>query len=257
MRKTIFAVIALALAAWAANQKLYLTDGSFQVVREYKVEGERVKFYSIERSEWEEIPKELVDLTRTEKEFNARQAELARENKVFAEEEKVARELEKEVMRIPQTPGVYWIEGDQAKILHAAESTVHTNKGRSVLSKLSPVPMVSGKATLEIPNAHSLNIFTNPEQEFYIQLSQTERFGIVKVMPKGTVRIVEDITVVPVSKEMVEERFPMDIFQKQMTPDGLYKIWPKQPLPAGEYAVVEFSEGKMNMQIWDFAVKPK
>jgi hypothetical protein len=56
---------------------------------------------------------------------------------------------------------------------------------------------------------------------------------------------------------MVEERSAMDIFQKQMTPDGLYKIWPKQPLPAGEYAVVEFSEGKMNMQIWDFAVKPK
>jgi hypothetical protein len=257
MRKTVFAVIALALAAWAANQKLYLTDGSYQVVREYKVEGDRVKFYSIERGEWEEIPKELVDLTRTEKEFKARQTELDRESKVFAEEEKVARELEKEVMRIPQTPGVYWIEGDQAKILHAAESTVHTNKGRSVLSKLSPVPMVSGKATLEIPNAHSLNIFTNPEQEFYIQLSQTERFGIVKVMPKGMVRVVEDITVVPVTKEMVEERFPMEIFQKQMTPDGLYKIWPKQPLPAGEYAVVEFSEGKMNMQIWDFAVKPK
>jgi hypothetical protein len=102
-----------------------------------------------------------------------------------------------------------------------------------------------------------LNIFTNPEQEFYIQLAQPERFGIVKIMTKGTVRVVEDLTVVPVTNEMVEERFPMDIFQKQMTADGLYKIWPKQPLPAGEYAVVEFSEGKMNMQIWDFAVKPK
>jgi hypothetical protein len=257
MRKTLFAVIALALAAWAANQKLYLNDGSFQLVREYKVEGDRVRYYSLERSDWEEIPKELVDLTRTEKEFNARQTELARESKVFAEEEKVARQLEKEVMRIPQDPGVYWIEGDQAKILHAAESTVHTNKGRSVLSKLSPIPMVSGKATLEIPNPHSLNIFTNAEQEFYIQLSQTERFGIIKVTPKGTVRVVEELTVEPVTKEMVEERSNMEIFQKQMTPDGLYKIWPKQPLPAGEYAVVEFSEGKMNMQIWDFAVKPK
>jgi len=76
-------------------------------------------------------------------------------------------------------------------------------------------------------------------------------------MPKGTVRIVEELTVVPVTKEMVEERFAMEIFQKQMTPDGLYKIWPKQSLLPGEYAVVEFTEGKMNMQIWDFAVKPK
>ena len=39
--------------------------------------------------------------------------------------------------------------------------------------------------------------------------------------------------------------------------EGLYKIWPKAPLPPGEYAVVEYTPGKLNMQIWDFAVKPK
>jgi hypothetical protein len=257
MRKTLFALFALAIAAWAANQKLYLTDGTYQVVREYKVEGDRIRFYSIERADWEEIPKELVDLTRTEKEFKTRQAELEKESKMFEAEEKVAREMEKEVMRIPQNPGVYWVEGDQAKSLKPAESTVHTNKGRSLLSKVSPIPVITGKATLEIPNPHSLAIFTNPEQEFYIQLSETERFGIIKLTPKGTVRIVEELTVVPISKEMVEERDSVETFQKQMTPGGLYKIWPKQPIPAGEYAVVEFSEGKMNMQIWDFAMKPK
>jgi hypothetical protein len=37
----------------------------------------------------------------------------------------------------------------------------------------------------------------------------------------------------------------------------LYKIWPKQPLPPGEYAVVEFAEGKLNIQVWDFAIKAK
>jgi hypothetical protein len=42
-----------------------------------------------------------------------------------------------------------------------------------------------------------------------------------------------------------------------MSPDGLYKIWPKQPLAPGEYAVVEFTEGKLNVQVWDFAVKAK
>ena len=256
MRKTFLALIALALTAWAANLKMYMTDGSYQLVREYKVEGDRVKFYSIERSEWEEVPKELVDVARTDKESKQRQAEIDKETKMFSEEEKVAREMEKEVMRIPQNPGVYWIEGEQAKALKAAESSVHTNKGRSVLKVLAPIPVVSGKATLEIDGAHSEHIFTNPEQEFYIQLSQTERFGIIKLMPKGTVRVVEDLTTVPVTKEVEEERYNIEVFQKQMTPDGLYKIWPKQALLPGEYAVVEFSEGKMNMQIWDFAVKP-
>jgi hypothetical protein len=257
MRGKLFALIALALTAWAANQKLYLTDGTFQLVREYKVDGDRVRFYSIERSDWEEIPKDLVDLKRTESEFKERQTQLEKEMKVFNEEEKVARELEKEVMRVPQNPGVYWIEGEQAKALKAAESTVRTSKGRSVLSRVSPIPVVSGKGTVEIPNAHSLIEFTNPEPEFYIQLSQAERFGIIRLSSKGSARIVEQLTFVPVTKETVEERDTVEIFQKQMTPGGLYKIWPKQPLPAGEYAVVEFSEGKLNLQVWDFSIKGK
>ena len=257
MRKICLALVALALTAWAANQKLYMTDGSYQLVREYKVEGDRVRYYSVERGDWEEIPKELVDFTRTEKEFKQRQAEFEKSAKIFAEEEKAARELEKEVMRIPQNPGVYWVEGEQAKALKLAESSVRTSKGRSVLGRISPVPMVTGKATVEIPNAHSLQVFTNPEPEFYIQLAQAQRFEIIRVKPKGSVRIVEEVTIVPVSKEMVEERDTVEIFQRQMTPDGLYKIWPKQPLLPGEYAVVEFTEGKVNLQIWDFAIKAK
>ena len=31
----------------------------------------------------------------------------------------------------------------------------------------------------------------------------------------------------------------------------------QNPLPPGEYAVVEYTLGKMNMQIWDFQIKPK
>jgi hypothetical protein len=46
------------------------------------------------------------------------------------------------------------------------------------------------------------------------------------------------------------------ILQREVA-EGLYKIWPKAPLPPGEYAVVEFTPGKLNMQIWDFAVKAK
>jgi hypothetical protein len=256
MRRIVFLLLAAA-AAWAANQKLYLNDGSYQLVREYKVDGDRVRFYSIERSDWEEIPKELVDFKRTESEFGERQKQLEKDAKMLSEEDQARREIEKEVMRIPQNPGVYWIEGDQTRTFRAAESTVHTDKGRSLLKVLAPMPVVSGRATLELQGAHSERIFTNPEQEFYIQLSDTERFGIAKLRSKGQVRIVEDITIVPVSKEYVEEPMMVDIFQKQMTPEGLYKIWPRQALLPGEYAVVEYTEGKMNMQVWDFAVKAK
>ena len=256
MRKYLLALVVLACTAWAANLKLYMKDGTYHIVREYQVQADRVHFYSVERGDWEDIPLELVDLKRTQFEAAARETKLREESKAMAEEEKAERELEKEKMRIPQDPGVYWMLGTEVQVMKAAESTVHTNKGRSVLKRLAPVPIVSGKATLEIPGAHSLNVFSDPEQEFYIQLSEAERFGIAKLTTKGAVRIVENITTIPVSEEVVEEPVMVDILKKEL--DGnLYKIWPKEKLEPGEYAVIEYSEGKLNIQVWDFAIKAK
>ena len=256
MRWRLLAVLLLALAAWGANIKLYLKDGSYHIVREYQVQSDRVRFYSVERSQWEEMPLDLVDLKRTEAEAAQRKTELEKEAKIISEEDKAERAIQDEVMKIPQDPGVYYVEGGQTKILRQAESSVKTNKGRSVLKRLAPIPVVSGKATVELDNPHSETVFTNPEQEFYIQLSDTERFGIARLTPKGTVRIVENITYIPVTNEVVEEPEMIPNFQRQLA-DNLYKIWPKEPLPNGEYAIVEYTEGKVNMQVWDFGVKKK
>ena len=255
MRRIVPGLLVLAFAVWAANVKLYLKDGSFQMAREYQVKSDRVRFYSTERSDWEEIPLDLVDLKRTEEEASERKAELDRDAKALSEEDKIEREIQKEIQRIPQDPGVYWLDGDQTRIIKAAEASVKTNKGRSVLKAIAPVPVVSGKGTLEIPGPHSANVFTNPEPEFYFQLSEMERFGMVKLTPKGQVRIVENLTFLPVVKETEEERIMVETFQKQLTQDNLYKVWPKAPLEPGEYAVVEFTDGKLNIQIFDFAIK--
>jgi hypothetical protein len=249
------ALFALAAALFAANLKLYLKDGSYQIVREYKVESDRVRFYSVERSQWEEIPLDLIDLKRTEAELAERKAALDEEAKAISAEEKAERAMRDEIAKIPRDPGVYYIENDKVKVIKAAESKVHTNKGRSVLKAVSPIPVVSGKATLEIDGTHSANVLTNPEQEFYIQLSEQERFGIVRLTPDRGVRVVEKMTIVPVTKEVMEEPDEVQIFRKQLTQDGLYKIWPMKPLPPGEYAVFQNTPGKTNMQVWDFAIE--
>ncbi|HEY2012617.1 MAG TPA: hypothetical protein VGH38_03900 [Bryobacteraceae bacterium] len=255
MRRYLFALFVLATAAWAANIKLYMKDGGYHLVREYKVETDRVRFYSVERSDWEEMPLDLIDLKRTESEAAERKVELENDAKMLSDEDQMRRETQKEVSRIPQDPGVYWFDGKQTKIIKAAEASTKTNKGRSVLAKLSPIPMVSGKGTLELQGVHSANVFTNPEQEFYFQLSATERFGIAKLTPSKGVRIVENLTFVPISKEVIEELTMVPCFQKQLADGDLYKVWPKEPLEDGEYALVEYTEGKLNIQVFDFAIQ--
>jgi hypothetical protein len=255
MRKALLLFFLASLAAWAVNVKLYLKDGTFHVVREYQVQQDRVRFYSVERSDWEEMPLDLIDLKRTEAEATERRAEVAKEAKVLSEEDRIERDHQKEISRIPQGPGVYWLDGKETKSIKPAETAVHTNKGRSILKAMAPIPVVTGKGTLELSTPHSANVFTNPEQEFYFQLTQLERFGLIRLTVKGNVRIVEKLTFMPVTKEVVEEPEMVEIFTKDLTGDGLYKIWPKQPLPPGEYAIMEWTEGKLNMQVWDFAIQ--
>ena len=105
-----------------------------------------------------------------------------------------------------------------------AKSKIHNDKRRTVLQVLSPIPAVSGKSTLELDGLHAPTTIINPEQEFYIQLSAEERFGIVKLTPGKGIRLVEKITVIPVTKEVVEEPIEVQVFRKQMTQDGLYKL---------------------------------
>ena len=203
------------------------------------------------------MPLGMVDLKRTESEAAARKAQLDEQAKSQAEEEAAVREIKKDVSRIPMDPGVYWLEAKETKSLKLASSAMHTNKRREALKIFTPVgPALSSKGALELDGDHSSNVFTDPEQEFYIVLSDTERFGIAKLIAKNGVRVVENVTFLP-TKDIVEELTTLDIFRQQMASDELYKIWPKEPMEPGEYAVVQYTEGKLNIQVWDFAIARK
>jgi hypothetical protein len=108
---------------------------------------------------------------------------------------------------------------------------------------------------VEVDNAHSTNVVKDARPEIYIQLSADEQFGIIKLTPKGEVRIADRLEIVPVTKEVIDNIDLVPIFRKQLTDSLLYKIWPEEVMENGEYAVVQFIPGKTNMQIWDFAVK--
>src|SRR5262249_13794226 len=139
MCRRILAFFFVAMTAFSATIHLYLKDGSYQLAREYQVLQDRVRYYSTEREDWEEIPLELIDLDRTKKEVGDREAVIKEEAKEQAAEDTAVAEAAKEAKLVPPAAGAYYLHGEQVEPIKVAEQKVVGNKRRTVLQAVSPV----------------------------------------------------------------------------------------------------------------------
>ena len=248
-------LVLLAVSALGQTVRLYLKDGNYQLAKEYQVLPDRVKYLSAERGEWEEIPLDLIDLDRTKKESAAREESVRKTAKEQDEEDAALRAEQQEIGRIPVETGTYYIHGDKLEPLKQAEVKITNDKKRNVLKVLTPIPIVAGKSTVELDGASAQFRITESRPEFYFRLATLEAFAIVKLTPKKNLRVVENVSVVPVVNEATEERQVIPTFKKEIG-EQLFKIWPENALAPGEYALIEYLEGNVNPQVWDFGIGP-
>ena len=77
--------------------------------------------------------------------------------------------------------------------------------------------------------------------------------GLALLSPNEDAALIALVDQPMITKEIIDKTDEVEIFRQQLA-DGLYKIWPMKPIGPGEYAVVEYTEGKGNPQVWDFSV---
>ena len=246
------------------GKKLILTDGMFQLAREYTVEGDRVRYWSVERSQWEEIPSSLVDWDATKKseadqasnDANLKAKIRASELAMRTREIDVDRSLEiKPGLFLPDAVGFYSLDREKLiREMKQSEAVVKTSAGREVEKIMTGVSLIPSKATMEIPGARAAIRLNTAEPEFYMRPadSREPRFRLLRAQVKGTHRLIDSISIRFTGEE---KHNSTDIEIQTWTPaTGVFRYTVDQKLEPGEYAFVEMTADGINGYVWDFGI---
>jgi len=268
-------------------KRLILKDGSYQLATKWETNGDRVRYLSAERDEWEELPNSLVDWPATDKFEKDRVAGVPAPEAVELDKE-IEAERRAEEAKTPQVaPGLHLPEDGgillldtfqnqpQLVLLQQNSGEVNRNKRTNILhSAVNPV--ASSKQTIELDGLHASVQVHATLPTMYINLDQDQgsnvisqqgpqqpqqpeqpwdRFHIVRVQSKKGKRIVGEIKVNLIGKASQEQN--LIVTTSQRLTGGWVKITPVNALEAGEYAVVEMlGKDGINTYVWDFGVNP-
>jgi hypothetical protein len=271
--------------AQSQAKRLILKDGSYQLAAKYEIKRDRVRYYSSERGEWEEIPKNLIDWDATDKYEQGRlqgapSPEAVQLDKELQAEQKAEEARSPRVapgLRLPEDGGVFLLDTFQTQPqldeLQQSGGDLNRNTKSNIL-RAAINPLASAKQTIELDgvrakiqshtgvpaiyvnvDAHDATGAVAPAKGEPPPLPAAERFKIIRAEIKNGKRIAGAIKIAPYGKVKADQRFVPATVQ-ELT-GGWIKISPKEPLATGEYAVAEMlgNEG-MNLYVWDFGVNP-
>ena len=264
------------------GKKLMLKDGGFQLARSYERVGDRVRYLSAERGDWEEIPAAMVDWDATAKAeaAEARDQE-ALASKVRAQEQAQKIETIMDVdaslqvapgVFLPPGEGMFLIDGKSVKPLEQVGSQIKTDKKQFLKQVLSPIPIIPGKQNVQIPGTRAKTRVTNTQTEFYLReapadpdrttpIVKSSRPGesgpeveLVRATVKGDKRQLESIKSL-FGEQLETKRATIAIERWEIAPT-VFRFTLSEPLVPGEYALAEILPDGMNLFVWDFGVDP-
>lgn len=272
------------LALAQAAKRLILKDGSYQSVTKYEIQGDRVRYYSAERFDWEEMPKDLVDWPATEKYQKDLQSEVAHSAEQIDKEteedraEEIARTPQVAPnLRLPDGGGVfvmdYYRNVPELIELQQATSEVNTDRKGNIL-RATINPLASNKQKIEVPGSHSKVQVHVPRPEIFVNVddapdsgagksgksddappSKSHRYRLVRMEGKKDSRVVGNLKVSLTGKTSQEETFVPT--EGEPMSGGWVKVTPVNDLAPGEYALVEMlGEKEMNLYVWDLGENP-
>jgi len=254
-------------AAYAAplprGRTLILTDGSFQIVREYERQGDRVRYYSVERSSWEEIPTEMVDWPATEKagaETAASQQETLDRLRVGAASD-VAVTIDTgssllvgSGVFLPDSAGFYVLDGQTVLGLVQVEAQSRIDKGRAILKGISGVPFISTKRIIEVPGKRAKVRIQNAEPEFFIRTAdgRSPKLALVRADINGDKRHVTTAVIDMVGTTKYEQN-EIPVLASEPA-RGVLRLAMGQKLEPGEYARLETTPEGLSSYVWEFGL---
>ncbi len=249
-------------------KRLMLKDGSYQMASQWEVNGERVRYFSSERNEWEEVPASMVDWQATENFEKQRASQRQLDLKPSEEEdEEEARAAPGPTiapgLHLPSSGGVYLLDSNKGELqlteLTQSSGEVSRQSGHGLLRGA-----FGSKQSIELKGEHARAQAHLGQTAIFIDIDQepggkslplAERFRITRLESKKDARVVGNVKVA-VTGRVNEQEIYLAAAAEQL-PGGWVKLTPSQTLSAGEYAVVEMLDLKtMNSYVWDFGVNP-
>jgi len=168
--------------AQTSNQRLILKDGSYQVVTKYERVGDRVRYFSAERGQWEEVPASLVDFAATDKWAKEHApgagpvSPAVPEAAAIDQEEQHARARTPDVspgLRLPDQDGVWALDTfrDSPELVALAQNSGNVNRETThnvLRATLNPLGGV--QQSIQIPGAESKVKLHVDEPALYVSI---------------------------------------------------------------------------------------